>query len=147
MGEGTENHITSKFFPNSEKESFLITSPETKTYNCLAWALGDNENWWEADEDSYWLPDLPENDDIATIVLLFEKFGFETCAENGHEVGFEKVALFSKDQIVCTHIARQLDNGFWTSKLGVSYDVQHSLPAMEGGMYGDVYVFLKKQNK
>lgn len=40
--------------------------------------------------------------------------------------------------------ARQLDNSFWTSKLGVSYDVQHSLPAIEGGMYGNVCAFLKK---
>lgn len=145
MGEGTENYMTHKLFPNSEKEPFLITSPETKTYNCLGWALGDAEQWWEADEDSHWLPDLPENDHISTIVLLFQKFDFEICTESSFEMGFQKIALFSLDSIVCTYVARQLDNGFWTSKLGVSYDVQHSLPAIEGGMYGNVYAFLKKE--
>lgn len=57
-----------------------------------------------------------------------------------------KVALFSSDNMHVLHAARQLSNSLWTSKLGVSFDVNHALEALENGIYGDVVVFLKKKN-
>lgn len=66
------------------------------------------------------------------------------CEDEILESGFEKIVLFSKDGNDCTHLARQLAEGSWTSKLGISYDVTHTLAAMNGGIYGDFCVILKR---
>ena len=58
MGENEKLYLTHPLFPNSFDFPFEITSPETAQYNCVAWALGDSENWWEADEDYLWLDDI-----------------------------------------------------------------------------------------
>jgi hypothetical protein len=60
------------------------------------------------------------------------------------KLDLKKIALFSIDNKECSHVARQTDNGKWTSKLGVSYDVQHSLHSIEGGIYGKAVIFMKK---
>ena len=51
----------------------------------------------------------------------------------------------SKHNYSDTHAARQLSSGFWTSKLGEAYDIQHGTPqSIEGGIYGCVYCYMKK---
>jgi hypothetical protein len=46
----------------------------------------------------------------------------------------------------CTHAARQLSNGCWTSKLGKLNDIQHGTPeSIEGTEYGIVYCFMKRK--
>ena len=46
---------------------------------------------------------------------------------------------------VPTHAARQLPNGWWTSKLGPSFDIEHATPeAVAGGVYGDPVLFLSR---
>lgn len=57
---------------------------------------------------------------------------------------YQKIGFFSTDNHHCTHITRQLPNGNWTSKLGTSYDIEHSLEAMEGGIYGNAVFFMEK---
>ena len=48
------------------------------------------------------------------------------------EIGFEKVAIYS-DAHGPQHVARQLPDGKWTSKLGQQVDVEHStLSVLEG---------------
>jgi len=53
--------------------------------------------------------------------------------------------LFSKDNIECLHIARQIEKDKWTSKLGSSYDVLHSLKSIENGIYGTASIFLERK--
>ena len=33
--------------PNLSPEQFTLTSPQDSTYNCIAWVVGDDRNWWE----------------------------------------------------------------------------------------------------
>ena len=40
------------------------------------------------------------------------------------------------------HVARQLESGLWTSKLGLSVDISHSLHDLEGDTYGEVAALL-----
>lgn len=40
--------------------------------------------------------------------------------------------------------ARQLSKDEWASKLGQDLDVAHPLEAVEGSIYGDVALFLRK---
>ncbi len=147
MGTEEGNYLKLKEFPNLENEPFLITSPEIDIYNCLAWAMGDTENWWDAEEESMWLDNIPQDNLLSTLIQLLEIFGYELCAQANLEAGFEKIALFSKDKKECMHLARQLPDDNWTSKLGISYDVTHSLEAMKGGIYGETCKFLKRKLK
>jgi hypothetical protein len=58
--------------------------------------------------------------------------------------GLEKVALYADANGCPTHVARQLPNGRWTSKLGELEDIEHDLPALEGDLYGSVTLVLKR---
>jgi len=35
-------------FPRLTAQNHRITSPATQGYNCVAWAAGDVEHWWQA---------------------------------------------------------------------------------------------------
>lgn len=45
------------------------------------------------------------------------------------------------------HMARQLDNGIWTSKLGNLEDIEEKLEAIEGDVYGRVFKFMKRSKR
>ena len=34
-------------FPRLTPENHCLASPPTLDYNCIAWAAGDTENWWQ----------------------------------------------------------------------------------------------------
>lgn len=42
------------------------------------------------------------------------------------------------------HASRQMANGMWRSKLGKAEDIEHSLDAVEGPLYGLVAAILEK---
>lgn len=144
MGETEKLYLTHPLFPNSFEYPFEITSPETATYNCVAWALSDFDHWWEADENCLWLENIEYSQSLTAFIALFEKFNFEVSENLLFEEGFEKIALFSIDNITCEHVARQIDDNLWTSKLGVSYDVSHQIQALENGIYGQIVLILKR---
>lgn len=59
--------------------------------------------------------------------------------------GYEKVALYVDNAGIPTHMARQLPNGEWTSKLGQLEDISHNdLDALEGTQYGRLYCILAR---
>lgn len=144
------------YFPNLEADGdFVITSPSTYDYNCIAWALGYNNKWlWPLDEDcdildgvEYWPDGLPRTEDIGNIIEAFKMEGYELCSNCNFEQGYTKVALYSID-CKATHAARQLDSGKWTSKLGPLNDITHGTPfSIEGDMYGKVHCIMKRPEK
>lgn len=144
MGKKTGDYLTLQVFPNSYKHPLRITSPEDSQYNCLAWAHQDTQKWWDSDEDYYWMEGIPRNQKLTTFIQLFERLGFTIANNIGSEQERIRVALYTTDNIHCAHVARQLSNGLWTSKLGVSYDVEHTLEALEGELYGRVYCVMRK---
>jgi hypothetical protein len=79
--------------------------------------------------------------------LFLELKGYSCCDDFTHESGYRKIALYVKpNSSECTHAARELSNGFWTSKLGTKWDIQHGTPdAIENDDYGKVYCFMKKK--
>jgi hypothetical protein len=131
--------------PNSIQEPFEITSPDTGTYNCIAWALErtDRNYWVQPEEFFYWPPGLPRIESLDAFILLFELAGYVNCDTGELEPGFQKIALFVKNGLP-THAARQLPEGQWTSKLGILEDVRHSLQSISGGLYGEAAVFMKR---
>ena len=82
--------------------------------------------------------------------MVFEGLGYQECATDELEVGFEKVAIFAWDDGQPTHVARQLENGRWTSKLGNWEDIEHQKLHALGGtasMYGVVKLIMRRSTE
>jgi hypothetical protein len=74
----------------------------------------------------------------------FATLGYIVCSAETSEPGFEKVALFADASSRPTHAARQLANGSWTTKLGKAEDIEHELRDLEGDLYGEVVLVMKR---
>lgn len=155
MGEETQIR---RIFPNLQSDTdFKITSPRTPNYNCIAWAYHYNDRWmWPGGQEMkicdgfhYWPDDVEDSEDVTAFIKAFEKTGYTLCDNHDFEEGFRKIALYVvKDTTQCTHAARQLSNGKWTSKLGEFNDIQHGTPyTIEGKVYGEVYCIMKREHK
>lgn len=75
----------------------------------------------------------------------FRTLGFSPCHGPENEPGFEKVAIYADGNGIPTHMARQVDGGGWTSKLGSDVDIHHDvLDTLHGPAYGSSQVFLRR---
>ncbi len=133
-------------FPRLRRIPFLLTSPETPAYNCIAWAAGDDSRWWWPGQGgfAYWPEGIRAKEDLETFISLFESFGYQRCDNPTPKKGVEKVAIFVDANNNPTHAARQLANGRWTSKLGKWEDIEHTLFGLESGHYGNAAVFFER---
>ena len=131
-------------FPQLGRE-FRITSRATPVYNCAAWALQDAHRWWWPLGRHYWPPNCPREETVAAFKIAFQSRGFsegETC---DYQDAIEKIVLFADKDGVPTHVARQLSNGRWTSKLGVREDISHGLAqGCEGDLYGNIALVMSR---
>ncbi len=134
-------------FPRLNLANHRIVSPLDEAYNCIAWVMRDTSRWWDADPLGlyYWPPDIPRIQTLDTYISLFERSGYTRCGDAALEAGFEKVAIYALENGEFTHVARQLDTGEWTSKLGDWEDIQHStLDVLECPSYGHVVCILRR---
>lgn len=128
-----------KFWPNLLPANYHKTSEIDINYNCVAWVNGLQTTYidFSLDEEGdprpepYYLSSYP-------YIEYFETLGFQLCDHPDLEDGFEKIALYEKDEWF-KHVARQLPNGNWTSKIGEFEDIEHySLAAVEGHPHKDM---------
>ena len=106
----------------------------------------DHQYWWP-NGGGYWPgrrkgQDLPPTLEVFSVA--FATRGYVECADPVQEPGYRKVALYAKGPEI-THAARQLQSGYWTSKLGPQVDVEHELHQLEGEHYGRVLTFFRRQ--
>jgi hypothetical protein len=134
-------------FPALATDRWSITSEATDQYNCVAWAAQETRRWWwpsESDDD-YWPLATREETPEAFKRAFAMKRGYEGCDGAELELGWEKIVLYVLDGKP-THMARQLADGSWTSKLGPGRDIMHhTLAALEGPMYGAARHFMKRR--
>jgi hypothetical protein len=133
-------------FPKLHPGNYTITSPATPSYNCVAWAIGITTEWWWPDGDPtriVWPVNVARALTVESFRDALATVGFVVCSED-QEVGFERIALFASIASIPTHVARQLPNGHWTSKLGILEDIEHDLRDLEGDAYGTVVLFMKR---
>lgn len=140
-----------EWFPKLAASPHRITSLYDPAYNCIAWAAGDTENWWEPDDDevAYWPAGVPREYSLDAYLRAFESMGFERCDSAELEPGVEKVAVFA-NATGPTHAAKQLADGRWSSKLGRFEDIEHELDALAGDdceEYGRIVQVLKRQRR
>ena len=134
-------------FPNLGDSSREITSAATPKYNCIAWAAGDTSRWWWPFPKffAYWPPSAARQETLEAFVAAYVTLGYGPCKDDKLEEGFEKVAIYLDALDKPTHAARQLPDGFWTSKCGRLEDVRHELHGLEGSAYGVVGQFMKRK--
>jgi len=132
-------------FPNLRPEDYRITSPDDEAYNCIAWAAGKTDAWWQAAPGYYWPDEAPWNDLVESLIEVFKLLGYEVCDSDAFDPDYDKVAIYAKGDAY-EHAARQLPNGKWTSKLGKYKDIEHeTLFGLTGAEYGAVVKVLQKR--
>jgi hypothetical protein len=121
-----------------------ITSPSAD-YNCIAWAAGDTHNWWWPDElDSYWPSGVVREETLDAFFAAYATLNYERCDDGSLESGVEKIAIYSSSDGP-QHVARQLPNGHWTSKLGPDEDIEHHLVEnVMCDLYGFTVCYMKR---
>ena len=157
---GGQRRALNKRIINPNDPRFISVSSEaSRAYNCIAWALGIRDQWWEphspgsiAEGRGYWPDGLPHDRAPETLRELFRQQRFVDCEDGDLDPRSVKIALYQMPEkdgsYKWTHVARQLRTGLWTSKLGDSYEVTHQRPEdLDGHLYGDVYAYLAKPRR
>jgi hypothetical protein len=136
-----------RLFPRLSIGTYRVTSRKSKKYNCLAWAAGRDDVWWQSPPDGEWPNPALDDGSVESAVRLFEHLGYERTADSALEDGWTKVAIYG-DADGYTHAARQREDGRWTSKLGALHDIEHdTLESLTQSDYGFVVQILKKRTE
>ncbi len=132
-------------FPSLGPQSFDITSPMADSYNCAAYAAGDIQRVWDPDPViGYWPSGVQRSRTIEAFCKAFETLGYTRADNASLEQGVEKIAFFQKNE-KSQHVALQMENGMWTSKLGRGHDIYHVLEELEGEKYGIIKYIMKRK--
>ena len=85
-------------FPGLTGDNHKETSPRDFNYNCLAFAVGDLNNWWEPPSQfgNYWPPGFPEDVTVETAVAILRVHGYGVEAGPGSDPGGDAVAIFAE---------------------------------------------------
>jgi hypothetical protein len=131
-------------FPHLANTHVRLTSPDDHGYNCLAWAAGETGRCWHPDPfgGMYW-PGGPADDTLEEWIRAYATLGYYVGGSAASESGCEKLAIYADGELPL-HVARQLPNGYWTSKLGPREDIEHELDGLAGNQYGRVAVILSR---
>jgi hypothetical protein len=132
-------------FPNLHGGDFEETSIETDEYNCIAYAAGDDGNWWWPHPDGYWPDGVPMVETVDAFIQAFRTRNFELCNNGDVDPQYEKIAIYADNLGNPKHAAKQLPSGKWSSKLGISWDISHdAYQGVEGKIYGIVVQFMRR---
>ena len=135
-------HAKNKF-PNLSPGNHKVTSQDTPLYNCIAWAAGDDTQWWSPISQYYWPPNVPRDRTIDAYKMAFSTKGFIETANKDFVPGVERIVIYAKNGVP-QHAARQIGKNRWWSKMGSDADIQHTLMGVSGAEYGQPVVFMEK---
>ena len=144
---GQPDDISVQDWPNLRLGDFEPTSDPSYDYNCAAWALSrtDQQVWPWPDFPYVWPPGAPMEETLDAFKVAYELEGFQECADDSLEENIERIVIYVDADGVPTHVARQLLDGRWTSKLGDLRDIDHaSLEVIAGGLYGHPQLFMRR---
>jgi hypothetical protein len=83
--------------------------------------------------------------DINAELEHYQTLGSIVCERGEREPDVEKLAIYATSDGRPRHVARQLPNGRWTSKLGRLEDIEHELEGLSGELYGTVQKFMQRR--
>jgi hypothetical protein len=155
---GRENRVTSsptetdarRLLINLLRENSVSSAP-TPTSNYPAWAARDYPAWAAPDRGWYWWwpfesyrwpLGFPQDETVGAFVKLYAMIDYTPCVDGSLEPGYEKIALYAIGPAM-KHVALQLPNGKWTSKLGKDIEkIEHTLDGLAG--HGTPVQFLRR---
>ena len=137
------------FFPNIG--NWEKTSEPCTDYNCIGFAAGALDQWWEPfPEDGlgyYWPAGAARSRLLAGHVEAFRTLGYEVCEDGSLDPNKDKIVLYVNGYGHVVHAARQLTDGKWTSKMGNFDDIAHESPDSVAGEYGTPSCFMQRVRK
>ena len=75
---------------------------------------------------------------------VYERLGFAVCGDARPEPGCEKIVIYGAHG-EWEHVARLIDAGKWTSKMGPDEDIEHDCPEdLAGGAFGSVVRVMRR---
>ncbi|WP_422655649.1 DUF7689 domain-containing protein [Longimicrobium sp.] len=129
-------------YPRLARSHFVVTSPPSEAYNCIAWAAGHDTEWW--DPLGFWWPrDALAEWSLRAMLDVFRILGYSPAFTGELETGIEKIAIYGFENDP-KHVTRQLESGHWTSKLGKNVDIEHELDGLCGSKYGEVLMVMSR---
>lgn len=138
------------WFPKLALGNHRITSNADINYNCIAWSNGDNSVWWEPHAGYHWpLERIPDDEEpsVDHVAAIFEAAGFERREryQVTYETGYDRIAIYGAARDRFTHVAHQIESGWWASKIGPDEDIEHATTdVLEGNWYGQVALILRR---
>jgi hypothetical protein len=149
----TEDDIKTIFPALADDPAFRVSSDAEPGYNCIAFAAGDTDQVWEpmgsaavTPAGTYWPPGVVAFSTVNAHVAAFQSIGYEICATDEFEDGWEKVVIYALADGTPVHAARQVGPATWTSKLGGAEDIEHDSPErLNGSWYGEPAVVLRRR--
>ncbi len=134
-------------FPKLRDEGFTVVDPPSDRYNCIAYAAGDTNRWWDHTPRRYWPSYATRSEQIESLQEVFIGLGFEECDDSSIEPGYQKIALY-EDQGAWEHASVQMPNGAWRSKMGEGPVIEHRSPgSLSGGPYGEPTVYMRRNTR
>jgi hypothetical protein len=140
-----------RLFPGLSESEYSKSSEAEPLYNCFAFAVHDTGQYWQkVNLRGYYWP-IDRDDRVEDWVEALRLNNFEITGNWDLEPGIERVAIYvlsgsARREETPEHVARQLESGHWTSKIGRLEDIQHStLVALEGTEYGKAKICMKRR--
>jgi hypothetical protein len=140
--------------PGLRTSAYALKSPRDPRYNCIAYAVGDTQNFWDdlgvpagvRVKGYYWPPGIPNAGRVEGWIRVFELHGYVQTEDRSLEPEFEKIAIYGSE-IGAEHVARQKASGIWVSKMGKGVDIEHTLEGLQGDFPGNVIKIMKRKCK
>lgn len=142
-------------FPFLVSSGYEKTSDDDIRYNCIAWAAGDKNKWWQPEiiePWDWWPPGAPTTRELTSFIKAYELVGFKRISDPKYNRRYLTVALYQDGNNNATHAAKLLSSGKWSSKLGDWEDITHNtLSALETDgnkpAYGKAVAFMRRKKK
>jgi hypothetical protein len=141
-------------FRSLQKNYYSKTSERASKYNCVSYVANDyTRPWWPVpypnEPGYYWPIENSDGDEsLNEFVEGFESLGYKICENGELEENYTKIVIYIDENDMPSHMAKQLENGKWSSKCGTLEDIEHDLDALcgsHGDGYGRVASFMKKR--
>ena len=87
-------------FPSLSASGYQIESPEDFNYNCLAFVLGDRNNWWEPLPQFvfYWPSGFSPDVSVATVVKIIQLHGYIVECDRRANPLSDAIAVYAKNE-------------------------------------------------
>lgn len=94
------NTDLTRAFPELVAQGYRECSPTSEKYNCIAWAAGQESQWWWPFQHPayYWPEGIARVVTLDNFIQAFATLGYQVCATEDVETEFEKVALYALDE-------------------------------------------------